>query len=453
MDFEQLIQKQRAFSKTKECIDYENRLQRLYKLKQAIQINEKQIQKALYEDLNKSEMEGYMSEIGMVYEELNVAIKNLKKWMKPKRIATPLAQFHATSKIYKDPMGVVLVMAPWNYPFQLSIVPLVSSIAAGNTTIIKPSAYAKATSTIIYELLTSTFKEEEVAVIEGGREENAALLEGHFDFIFFTGGLTVGKIVMEKASRYLTPIVLELGGKSPCIVDKSANLELAAKRIVFGKSLNSGQTCVAPDYCIVDASIKDQLVELMIKQIKLMLSEQPLTNLDYPKIINAKHHQRLVDLIQNSSVLHGGHYSSTKIEPTIVDATFDSLVMQEEIFGPILPIISFQNFKDMVAELQTLPHPLALYLFTCDSENEKLVLNQLRYGGGCINDTIIHLATTKMGFGGVGESGMGSYHGEIGFNTFSHQKSIVKKSNWMDLPFRYHPYTEKKFKMIRKFMK
>jgi aldehyde dehydrogenase (NAD+) len=397
-----------------------------------------------------------MSEIGMVRDEIRHFIKHMKRWSKPKRVPTPLAQFPSKSYIMAEPYGVVLIMAPWNYPFQLCIEPLIGAIGAGNCAVIKPSAYAPATSKIIAQIIEKIYPSDYIAVVEGGRKENSELLENRFDYIFFTGSTNVGKTVMEAASKHLTPISLELGGKSPAIIDKSANIPLFAKRIAFGKYLNAGQTCVAPDYVLVHESIKNEFVEALKISIKDFFGNNPLLNDNLPKIINEKHFLRLLDLMKNENIVIGGRNDKTRllIEPTVMtDITYDSAIMQEEIFGPILPILAYNDINDVISDLKTREKPLALYIFSTNSYIQKKITNSLSYGGGCINDTIVHLATSKMGFGGVGYSGMGSYHGKFSFDTFTHYKGILNKSNWLDLPMRYHPYDEKNFKMIKMFLK
>ena len=342
-------------------------------------------------------------------------------------------------------------MSPWNYPFLLTIDPLADAIAAGNTAIVKPSAYSPATSKIIETIIKECFDPEYVVVVTGGRAENAALLEQKFDFIFFTGSQAVGKEVLRHAAEHLTPAVLELGGKSPCIVDAGANIKLAAKRIVFGKYLNCGQTCVAPDYILCEASVKDAFVAEVKKQIVCQYGENPLNNKDYGKIINEKHFNRLLGLIDKNKVVHGGDSdpSTCQIAPTVMDnVTEADAVMREEIFGPVMPILTFDNFDSVISDLKKKDKPLALYLFSSDKRHIRRVTTELSYGGGCINDVVIHLATSEMGFGGVGESGMGSYHGKEGFYAFSHIKSIVDKKTWMDLPMRYQPYKNRLYEML-----
>ena len=392
----------------------------------------------------------------MTLSELNYLIKNVRKFSKPKKVKTPIAQFHSKSYTIANPYGNTLILSPWNYPFLLTMNPLLDSIAAGNTAVVKPSAYSPNTANVIKKILDECFDSNYVTTILGGREENSHLLNMKFDFIFFTGSSEVGKVVLRSAAENLTPVVLELGGKSPVIVDDTAKIKLAARRIVFGKIINCGQTCVAPDYILCHKKIKNKLIEEIIKEIKLQLGEKPLDNANYGHIVNKKHFDRLRGLINKEKVVFGGEINeeTLQISPTLLDnVTFDDSVMKEEIFGPILPVITFDTFEDVYEILKDLPKPLALYMFSENKERIKFVTHHLRYGGGCINDTIIHLATNEMGFGGVGESGMGSYHGYDGFLAFSHQKSIVDKKTWVDLPMRYQPYTNNKDKLIKKFLK
>ena len=456
MEIKELVLEQRSFYRTQKTKDVGYRKAALRKLRNVIRIHEADIQKALYQDLHKSPTESYMSEIGMVLSELTFQLRHIEQWSKPKRKKTPLAQFYATSFTSPQPYGVVLVMAPWNYPFQLCMEPLIGAIAAGNTVILKPSAYAPHTSAILHTIISEAFSTRYIAVVEGGRKENTELLEQRFDYIFFTGGVEVGKLVMEKASRYLTPVSLELGGKSPCIVDESADLKLAAKRIVFGKFLNAGQTCVAPDYVLIKRSVKNEFLCYLKQAIQQAYGEDPIQHKDYPRIVNEKHFDRLCRLMDQGMVCIGGgtRKETLQIEPTIIDnVETDFKIMQEEIFGPLLPILSYDELDDVIHYIESHEHPLALYLFSTCKRTQQRILKECSFGGGCINDTIVHLATSHMGFGGVGQSGMGSYHGYDSFQTFSHQRSIVKKAQWMDLPFRYVPYTQAKDALIRLFMK
>ncbi len=432
------------------------RKEMLKKLYAAVKENEKEICQALYTDLGKSNYESFMCEAGLALTEISYMIKHLKSLAKPKKVRTPLSQFPSKSYTVAVPYGNVLIMSPWNYPFLLTIEPLANAIAAGNTAVVKPSAYAPATSKVVSDIISRCFDSKYVACITGGREENAQLLNQKFDMIFFTGSKNVGKEVLRRAAENLTPAVLELGGKSPCIVDETAKIPLAAKRIVFGKYLNCGQTCVAPDYILCHQSVKEQLIAEIKKQITLQFGEKPLNNPNYGRIVNDKHFNRLLGLIDNNKVVAGGGCNQTKlqIEPTVMDnVTYDDAVMGEEIFGPILPIITYTDFDGIIKTLKRSEKPLALYLFTNDKSHIKAV-EALSYGGGCINDVIIHLATSNMPFGGVGESGMGAYHGVDGFKAFSHTKSIVNKKTWLDLPMRYQPYKSGLYsKLLRMFLK
>lgn len=431
------------------------RKEKLRDLKRVIKKYEDEILEALKKDLNKSFFEGYETEVGIVLEEINYTLKHLNKWAKAKRVKTPIFHFPATSYIYQEAYGKVLIMSPWNYPFQLTIAPLVGAIAAGNRAVVKPSEYSNNTAEIIEKILKEVFSQDEVKVVKGGRAVNQELLKQKYDYIFFTGSPAVGKIVMESAAKHLTPVTLELGGKSPCIVDNSANVKLAAKRIVWGKFLNAGQTCVAPDYLLVHQDIKEKLVKEMIGYIKEFYGNSPIDNPDYPKIINKKHFDRINGLIRNKKIITGGNCNeqAMKIAPTILDhITWQSPIMQEEIFGPVLPIMEFEDLNQVVEMMGNHPKPLALYFFTTSKENEKKILSNISFGGGCINDTIIHLSNSNLPFGGVGNSGMGQYHGKASFDTFSHPKSIIKKSNLIDIYLRYPPFKDH-LKLLKKFLK
>ena len=447
-----LIQRQREYFASAATLDVSHRLQALKKLKEAIIRRQQEIHDALYMDLGKSAVEGYMSETGMVLSELNYMLRHTRRLAARKTVWTPLAQFPSHSYRLPCPYGVVLVMSPWNYPFMLTMEPLIDALAAGNCVCVKPSAYSPATSRIIESLIHEVFEAEYVSVIQGGRQENQALLDEPFDYIFFTGSCAVGHEVMRKASVHLTPVTLELGGKSPCIVDESADLDVAARRIVFGKFLNLGQTCVAPDYLYVQQSVKQPLLEAIGREIHRQFADLS----HYGKIINDKHFQRLQKLIDPDKVIYGGQSleSTRQILPTVMDqVSWEDPVMQEEIFGPILPVLTYENLQDCLDQIRLRPSPLALYFFSRRKDAIRKVQREATYGGGCINDTIIHLATTAMPFGGVGNSGMGGYHGKVGFETFSHIKSIVDKKTWLDLPIRYQPYTPLKDKLIRMFMR
>lgn len=451
---EKIVSLQRKFFETGTTLDYEYRLMQLKKLKSAVRKYTKELTKALKEDLNKADFEGYATEIGLVLEEISYAIRHLKRFMRPKVVPTSIVNFPSVSRIYKDPYGVVLVMSPWNYPILLTLDPLIGAIEGGNCCVVKPSAYSPATSAVMKRMLEEIYPEHYVTVIEGGREENQELLKQHFDFIFFTGSVSVGKTVQEAASHHLTPVCLELGGKSPCIVDETANLKLAAKRIAWGKFLNAGQTCVAPDYVLVQESVKDKLVEYLCLYIKRMYGSK-LTE-SFPKIINEKHFRRVLSLMEGETKAIGGDYDSEtlQIAPTVLDqATWSSASMQEEIFGPVLPILTYKNFKDMVQEGKQKPKPLAAYLFTTNSNHEKYFLKHYQSGGACINDTVMHLASTAMPFGGVGNSGMGGYHGKYSFDTFTHERSVLKKSVLVDVPLRYAPYKKWAYPVLKMLLR
>lgn len=451
-----IIKKQKDFFKTGATLPVSYRIEALKKLKKLIQENETQICAALKSDLGKSASESYMCEVGLTLSEISYMLAHIKKFAKEKTVATPLAQFASRSYVKPVPYGQVLIMSPWNYPFLLTMEPLVNAIAAGNTCVLKPSAYSEKTTEIMTKLIAQCFDEKYVAVITGGRAENTCLLNCEFDYIFFTGSQAVGKEVLRRAAEHLTPSTLELGGKSPCIVDETANLKLAARRIVFGKYLNCGQTCVAPDYLYCHANVKEKLLDYIKKEIKRQFGETPLANENYGKIINEKHFTRIKGLINQEKVVAGGacDQDTIRIEPTVLDnITWDDAVMQEEIFGPLLPVLTFTSLDEVFDIVGSHPHPLAGYFF---SENKKAIrrfTSMVQFGGGCINDVVIHLATSNMGFGGVGASGMGSYHGKCGFDTFSHKKSIVDKKTWLDLPMRYQPYSNLYDKMIRMFLK
>ena len=453
---QEIIRKQRNYFYTGATLNIDFRSTALKKLQTSIQSHQEQINAALKSDLGKSSFESYMCESGLVLSEITYMLKHIRSLSREKTVHTPLAQFHSRSYRKPSPYGVTLIMSPWNYPFLLTFDPLVDAIAAGNTAVLKPSAYSPATSNIICEIVRECFPEEYVAVVMGGRQENSCLLQEHFDYIFFTGSQAVGKEVMHHASEHLTPVTLELGGKSPCIVDKTANLRLAAKRIVFGKFLNCGQTCVAPDYIYCDPEIKDALVAELRRQISRQYGKEPLKNRDYGKIINEKHFDRINSLIDPAKTVCGGgsNRETLQIEPTVLDnVTFEDPVMQQEIFGPVLPVLTYDSLGGAVTKINSMAHPLALYIFTEDEKNAREVTSRCGFGGGCINDVLIHLATSNMGFGGFGESGMGSYHGIDGFRTFSHYKSIVDKKTWIDLPMRYQKYRKIYEKMVRLFMR
>lgn len=456
MEIEKVLKEQRRFFETGATKSFEFRKKALNRLEIVIKKHEREIADALKKDLQKSAFESYMTETGLLLSELCYVKKHLAGWMKEKRVPTPLAQFPAKSMITTEPYGVVLIIAPWNYPFLLCLQPLIDAISAGNCCVIKPSGASTASFEILKKLIKEAFPLKFVTVIQDGEEENKKLLEQKFDFIFYTGGPRVGKLVMEQAGKQLTPVVLELGGKSPCIVEESADLNLTAKRIVFGKFLNSGQTCVAPDYVLVQESVKEELILKMCKWIRRMYGKEPLKCKDYPKIISSHHYERLMKLLKEELVVSGGYgrKETLQIVPTLLNETdFNAPVMQEEIFGPILPVIGFKTVEEAVNLVKQKEKPLALYLFTKEQAVKRQVLSQLSFGGGCVNDTVVHLATSYMGFGGVGASGMGSYHGKAGFDTFSHKKSLLVRNSKLDIPIRYLPYRKYKNVFLHLFLR
>ena len=448
MNIHEIVEAQHRFFNTGATLPVSFRKAMLQKLRDEVDRHEGALAEALAADLGKSGYEGFMCEIGLVRSELSYMLRHTARLARERTVRTPLAQFAARSFQKPSPYGSTLIMSPWNYPVLLTLDPLADAIAAGNTAVVKPSAYAPAVSALLAELIGRCFPPEYVAVVTGGREENAARREEAFDFVFFTGSQAVGREVLRHTAERLTPAVLELGGKSPCIVDETARLPLAARRIVFGKYLNCGQTCVAPDYILCHSGIKDRLVEALCQEVRRQYGEDPLQNPRYGRIVNEKHFQRLLGLMDPDKTVIGGQSSpeTLQIAPTILDRVSPGdPVMQEEIFGPILPILTFDRFEDLYGLLADQPKPLALYLFSENRPRVRQALSRLRFGGGCVNDVVIHLATSEMGFGGVGESGMGAYHGKAGFDAFSHYKSIVDKKTWMDLPMRYQPYQEKRY--------
>lgn len=453
---DKLLKKQREFFQSGTTLNVDFRLEMLSKLRVAVDNYEKALSEALKSDLGKSDFESFMCEIGMVRSEIGHMIGHVRRYAREKRSAAPLSQFPGWCIQRPVPYGNVLIMSPWNYPLLLTLGPLVDAIAAGNTAIVKPSAYAPATAAVLKQLLSECFMPEYVAVITGGRQENARLLDLKFDLVFFTGSQAVGKEVLRHTAEHLTPTILELGGKSPCIVDETAKIPLAARRIVFGKFLNCGQTCVAPDYILCHESVRESLIQELKNQIKLQFGEKPLENPDYGHIINRKHFDRLCGLIDPDKTVLGGERreQTLQIAPTLLDhVTWEDPVMQEEIFGPILPVLTYRDPDQICTLLADRPKPLALYIFSENSTAVREVTSRCRYGGGCINDCVVHLATA-MGFGGVGESGMGAYHGKTGFDAFSHTKSILEKKTWLDLPMRYQPYHRKRYaNLVRFFLK
>lgn len=455
MTIEQKIQEQREYFLSGATLPVSFRKKALDRLYKGVKKYEPQLLEAMKSDLGKSASEAYMTEIGTTLGEISYNRSHVGSWASPSCRLAPLANFPATQKIYKDPYGVVLVMSPWNYPVLLTLGPVVAAIAAGNCVCVKPSAYSPATSAVLQQLIAECFDPKHVECITGGREQNKTLLDQHFDYIFFTGGVTVGKMVMEKAAQHLTPVTLELGGKSPVIIDKSANLRLAARRVAFGKWLNCGQTCIAPDYVLCHKGVRNRFVQLLIEEARKQYGDQPLQNNDYGKMINEKHFNRVCGLINADKVVWGGQSDEATlcIAPTIMDGvTEQDAVMQEEIFGPLMPIIEVESMDEAYNIVRRRPHPLALYLFTTSGRVKKQFLSGTRFGGGCVNDTIMHIATHNLPFGGVGNSGMGSYHGKNGFDTFTHEKSVVFKPNFLDLPLRYQPYNKFKDFLVRLFL-
>ena len=458
MDSQKILEKlntQREYLKLNPMKDARKRVEVLKQLYHNIKEMIPEISSALKLDLNKSETESYMSEIGITLDELSYMIRNCKRLARKRRVSTPLSNFPAKSYQIPCAYGMVLVISPWNYPFMLTMEPLIDAIAAGNSVIVKPSEYSPNVSAIIEKLISKTFDRGLANTVQGAVEECTFLLEQDFDYIFYTGSTRVGKIVMQKAAEHFTPVTLELGGKSPCIVDETANIPLTARRIVFGKFLNCGQTCVAPDYLLCNEKIKGELVKEISRQIVIQYTIDPIHNSEYPRMINQKQFDAMKKFIDPEKVLFGGKTDeiSLKIEPTIIDATFDDDVMQEEIFGPILPVVTFKTIDEAIEKVNKLNKPLALYIFSNNKHNQQKVLDNCDFGGGCINDTIMHIANHSLPFGGLKQSGIGSYHGEAGFNTFTHFKSVVHKANWLDLPMRYQPFNKLKSFLIRLFLR
>ena len=453
MTIHELVELQRRAFYAVNPRSIESRLDQLERLYKTIVQWEDRICAALQMDLGKSHEEAYMTEIGMVLSEISCFMRHLPRWARQKRAPLPLVQFPGKSYILKEPYGVVLIMAPWNYPFQLTLNPLVGAVAAGNHCVVKPSAYAPATGQVVFDLVSSCFPSEQAAVILGSRTENQALLEERFDYIFFTGGVNMGKVVLEKAARYVTPVTLELGGKSPCIVEESADIATAARRIAFGKALNSGQTCVAPDYLLVQDRVKDKLLA-EIKACWDAFYGGALASPQWPKMVNQKHYQRVMNLIQGEKIYCGGEGDGQRIAPTLLtDVSWDAPIMREEIFGPVLPVITFKTIDEIIPLINGRERPLALYLFTRRASVKELVLKAVPFGGGCVNDTVMHLTSSRLPFGGVGQSGMGRYHGKYSFDTFIHEKAVVGKGTWLDIKMRYPPYSRKKLNLIKKFLR
>lgn len=455
MELKEILKGQRDYFNTGSTRDLACRRKALLRLWDSLQRHEKELLAALWEDLGKSEYEAYATEIAMVYSELRYMLRHLRSLAKPRRVHTPAANFPAKSMIYREPYGVVLIMSPWNYPVQLTLVPLIGALACGNCAVVKPSKDSPAVSRVMARILKETFSQNYVYTVLGGREENQKLLAEKFDYIFFTGGKETGRAVMEAAAKHLTPVTLELGGKSPCIVDETADIAMAARRIVWGKFLNCGQTCVAPDYVLAHSSIKESLLAAMVRNIEALYGEEPLKSKDYGKIVNRKHYERLAGLTAGETPYYfgGADEESCRIAPMILDdVNWESPCMEEEIFGPILPVMEFDDLGQVKRQIEKRPRPLALYLFTGSKEAETYIMKGMSFGGGCVNDTVMHLAGGQLPFGGIGESGMGNYHGKYSFRTFTHEKSVLKKGNLIDPPMRYAPYPDST-RLLRLFMK
>ncbi|MFJ1267595.1 aldehyde dehydrogenase [Legionella lytica] len=452
MDIHSLIEKQRAFAAAGTAKDINFRKQQLHKLKRIIKENEPLLYEAIHKDIKKSKFETYLTELALIYQEIDDAIKRVSKWAKPKKVKTDLANQPGKSFIIPEPYGTTLIIGAWNYPYQLTFAPLVAAIAAGNTSIIKPSELPPNTSAAIAQIINQHFDPAYLYVAEGDTEITQTLLSHRFDKLFFTGSTTVGRIVAKAAAEHLTPITLELGGKSPCFVFADADLDRSAQRITWGKFLNAGQTCIAPDYLLVEESVYQPFLDALKKQIEQILGLNPLESENYVRIINQKHVERLKKLINPQKLFTGGQVIEEEnyIAPTVLkDISFSDEVMNEEIFGPILPVIPFTDLSAVLQEIKARPRPLSLYVFGKDSAIQQRILRDVSFGGGCINDVLMHITGSQLPFGGVGESGMGNYHGEAGFKTFSHFKSILKKPFWFEAPIKYPPYTSLKLKIIK----
>ena len=454
MDIHEIVESEKHFFRTGVTRGVDFRIDMLKKFRKAIIENDELISAALKADLNKQPFESYMCETGLLLEEINFHIKRLKKWSKTRRVKSGIGQLPGKSYVCPEPYGVVLIMAPWNYPVQLCLMPLVGAISAGNCAVVKPSAYAPESSRVISKLIESAFPTGFVTAVEGGRDANKALLDEPFDYIFFTGSVAVGKTVMEAAAKRLTPVTLELGGKSPIIVDETANLPLAARRIAFGKVLNAGQTCVAPDYLMIEKSVEAPFIEEYKKALADFFPDGDMSGM--VRIINDKHFERVCNILDNSGnvAIGGARDAETRfIEPAVLTGVpVDSPAMQQEIFGPVLPVLPYEKLDDCIDFIRSRPKPLALYIFSENKMNQEKVLNSCSFGGGCINDTVIHLASSHMSFGGVGESGMGSYHGKKSFDTFTHYRSVLKQGK-LDVKLRYFPYKSGKEKITRMILK
>ena len=444
------VQKQRAYFLASHTLPISFRKRALHQLLQAVKQYEQQLAEALWQDLHKSYEEAYLTELSIIYGEIRNHLRHLSRWARPERKSSPLAIMPASSRIIKEPLGNTLIIAPWNYPVQLLLNPLIGAISAGCTAMLKPSPYVPNVSRVLTEMIRATFLEEYIAIVEGNRQVNQMLLAERWDMIFFTGSPALGKMVMEAAAKYLTPVVLELGGKSPCIIDKTANLPIAAKRVAWGKSLNAGQTCIAPDYLMIHEDVKDQFLKLLVKEWKHLLTKNPQKAKHFVRIVSDKALDRLIGYLNDGTIYHGGHYDKSErfLEPTILtNVSPDAPVMQEEIFGPIFPVLTFTQLDEVISFINNREKPLALYYFGKDDQQ---ILHHTSSGGTCINDVIMHIVNHKVPFGGVGNSGMGAYHGKDSFLAFSHRRSVIKTPTWVDMPFRYMPY--KLFNLIKKMV-
>lgn len=454
---DKLLQEQRAFFYSGQTLPLSFRKKQLVQLKKALQENEAAIYEALKKDFQKSPFETFVTEIAVLVSEIDFVLKHIDDWAAPKRVASSLLNFPSSDYVYPQPFGVCLIIGAWNYPLHLTIAPAIPAIAAGNCVVLKPSELSPHTSALIKQLTDRYFDPRFMATVEGGVEVSQKLLEQAWDKIFFTGSTRVGKIVMEAAAKHLTPVVLELGGKSPAVIDASANIETAAKRIIWGKMVNAGQTCVAPDFVLVHEEVKELFLHHAVKYIKEFYGEEPELSPDFPRIVNSRHFERLSKLLERTKgrVVHGGQLDATQlyIAPTIVDGVgWDDSLMEEELFGPILPVLTFTDIYEVMHRLQRMPHPLSMYIFTNDKKTEQLLIERVPFGGGCVNDVVVHLANHHLPFGGIGPSGMGNYHGKYGFDAFTHYKGIVKHATWLDVPLRYAPY-EGKLNMVKKLVK
>ncbi|VEU82151.1 aldehyde dehydrogenase family protein [Acholeplasma hippikon] len=453
MKFDVLFTSHKKFYQTKITKSYQFRIERLRKLQTTIKKYEPKILEALALDLGKSHEESILTEVSVVLSDLNHTIKNLRRWMKSKKVKTPLVLFPGKSKIVKEPYGTVLILSPWNYPFQLAMNPLIGAIAGGNTVVLKPSPLSEHTSLVIKEIIDEIFSSDFVSCVLGGIEEANQLLDLKFDYIFFTGSTNVGKHVMEKASKNLTPVTLELGGKSPVYIDETFDLDLAAKRIVFGKLINAGQTCIAPDYLFIKEGLEETFIKHAMKHVEAFYTANPIEANNYPKLITERHLKRQLALIEPHHVVYGGKSNKEKLEPTfLLNVKKEDQVMQEEIFGPILPIMIYQELDEVISYILEHDKPLAFYVFSNNKNAVKKLMHTISFGGATVNDTLMHFVNQNLPFGGVGGSGMGAYHGKYSFDTFTHQKPILTRGK-LDLPFRYQPVNKRTLKILRKFTK